>query len=326
MAVADRAAQAAPSKSFGPVRPKPPAPPKPPVVADRAAGRTTAPTKATIPSPTIKSSPPSSGVRWQPAKTSTGQTIIKGGTGVSKDSSGRIVSIPQRDFGGGPPADVPMDMGPEYEEYWWQPDWQDASYNAQLAAINRALADFETELGLKGERYGTDYTTGLRELGYRPGEGFKPTVDIFGIGVPATGAASAGGLEAVRKAMMPVTGAAQTEGDTGMARLAGTGGQWDYEGQFNPFSAASRGTRTTRDEFAGRGMLRSSDFAKNYADFQDRLQNQLTGMEQGRSRFFEDSALGLAQQRSGAEERRQSAIRDAMARAAGAGEFRERRV
>jgi hypothetical protein len=246
--------------------------------------------------------------------------------GTQFNSSGGGPATPRPLPGGPGPAPGPIDFGPEYEEYWWQPDWRDASYNAQLAAINRALADFETELGLKGERYGTDYTTGLRELGYRPGEGFKPTVDIFGIGVPATGAASAGGLEAVRKAMMPVTGAAQTEGDTGMARLAGTGGQWDYEGQFNPFSAASRGTRTTRDEFAGRGMLRSSDFAKNYADFQDRLQNQLTGMEQGRSRFFEDSALGLAQQRSGAEERRQSAIRDAMARAAGLGEFRERRV
>jgi hypothetical protein len=248
------------------------------------------------------------------------------GTQFNSSAGGPATPIRRGGGGGGGGGNLPIDFGPEYEEYWWQPDWRDASYNAQLAAINRALADFETELGLKGERYGTDYTTGLRELGYRPGENFKPTVDIFGIGVPATGAASAGGLEAVRKAMMPVTGAAQTEGDTGMARLAGTGGQWDYEGQFNPFSAASRGTRTTRDEFAGRGMLRSSDFAKNYADFQDRLQNQLTGMEQGRSRFFEDSALGLAQQRSGAEERRQSAIRDAMARAAGLGEFRERRV
>jgi hypothetical protein len=218
------------------------------------------------------------------------------------------------------------------ERYWYQPDWRDSAYNQQLASINRALADFETELGLQGQRYGTDYTQSVRELGYRPGEGFSPTVDVLNL--PGTAMArTAGGtpsgadaLSAIQQAMMPVTGYDQNEAGP-MARSATpkySGGQWDYEGDFNPFSAASRGTRSTRDDFAGRGMIRSSDFAQTYADFQDRMQNQLQSMERGRTRFFEDAALEAAQRRSSAEERRQAARVNAMARAAQAGEYRTR--
>jgi hypothetical protein len=94
------------------------------------------------------------------------------------------------------------------------------------------------------------------------------------------------------------------------------GGQWDYEGEFNPFSSATRGTRTSRDDFAGRGMIRSSDFAKSYAEFQDRLNQQLEAMETGRGRFFEDALTNLSSERASAQERRAAAQRDAMMRAA----------
>jgi hypothetical protein len=93
------------------------------------------------------------------------------------------------------------------------------------------------------------------------------------------------------------------------------GGQWDLEGEFNPFSSAARGTRSSRDDFAGRGTLRSSDFAQSFAEFQDRLNQQLEGMETGRGRFFEDALTNLSSQRATAQERRAAAQRDATMRA-----------
>lgn len=252
-------------------------------------------------------------------RTGTSGDLSRGvGTGVTV-GSGRVNTYSQPSSssgrgGGSSPAPAPSRST---ERYWWQPDWRDSAYNQQMAAINRALADFETELGLTGERYGTDYLTGVRKLGYRPGEKFSANIDIFSLpGIAKEGSTGATGLEAVRSAIGAENGP--------MQRLGSAGGRWDYEGEFDPFTAAARGTRTARDEFAGRGMLRSSDFAKSYADFQDRMTEQLESMERGRARFYEDAAMDLAQRRSEAEERRQAARVNAMARAAAAGEYRTR--
>lgn len=273
---------------IGPVIPDRPTPPKPPVrptssvsVAGRDANRVTADTAERL----------ITGRNWAtPAPSS-------GGVGAP---------APAPSFGGGGGGGGSI-------------DWRDAAYAAQIAAINRALADYETELGQRGQRYGIDYLTGLRELGYRPGEGFNAAIDIFKLpGMEnQRGGTAASGLSAVQRAMIPVTGRAAAAGEAGAAdAVAVQPGQWDYEGNFTPFSAAARGTRTTRDDFAGRGYLRSSDFAKTYADFQDRMQNQLNAMETGRARFFEDAAMDLSKQRATAEERRQQAQRDAVMRAA----------
>jgi len=187
-------------------------------------------------------------------------------------------------------------------------DWRDAAYNAQIAAIDRALRDFETGLATRGQRYGEDFTRGVRDLGFRAGEGFVAAPDILGFRNLEEG------LQAVRRPMARTMG--EDGQETPMTAAQMLGGQWDYEGEFNPFSAASRGTRTSRDEFAGRGTLRSSDFAKSYAEFQDRLNQQLEAMETGRGRFFEDALTNLSSQRASAEERRAAAQRDAMMRAA----------
>jgi hypothetical protein len=91
---------------------------------------------------------------------------------------------------------------------------------------------------------------------------------------------------------------------------------FDIEGEFDPYSAAARGTRSTRDEFAGRGTLRSSDFAKTFGDFQNRLNQQLGAMETSRTRFGQDLATDVARERTRSQERQQQAQRDAMMRAA----------
>lgn len=197
-------------------------------------------------------------------------------------------------------------------------DWRDASYNAQIAALNRALQDFETGLQTRAERYGQDFTRGVRDLGFRAAEDFNVTPNILGFRDLAEG------LAAVRRPMRAagpqIRGMLDEAGEAAEAQPMSASefmrGTWDLEGEFNPFSAAARGTRSARDEFAGRGTLRSSDFVQNFAEFQDRLNQQLEAMETGRGRFFEDALTNLAQQRATTEERRQAAARDAQMRAA----------
>ena len=168
-------------------------------------------------------------------------------------------------------------------------DFRDSSYNSQIAAIERALRDFETGSATRGQRYQQDFTTGLDRLGFRPAP--QPMMAARSMeGEPTEGAA-------VGFATGPVQGS------------------FDIEGEMDRTSAAARGTRGMRDEFAGRGTLRSSDFANSFSDFQNRLQQQLTGMETGRTRFGEDLQTELAQFQTRAQEQRAAAQEAAQNRA-----------
>jgi hypothetical protein len=158
-------------------------------------------------------------------------------------------------------------------------DYRDSSYNSQIAAIERALRDFETGAATRGQRYEQDFTTGLQRLGFNP----------------APQAMAARGADGVSVGPLQ--------------------GSFDLEGELDRTSAAARGTRGMRDEFAGRGMLRSSDFAGGFGDFQNRLQQQLTGMETGRTRFGEDLATELSQFQTRAQEQRAAAQAEAQNRA-----------
>ena len=223
---------------------------------------------------------------------------------VSTTKSSKAPITQPKDGGGGggvpnigpEPVPVPQIRGPQIG------DWRDAAYNSQIASIERALRDFETGATTRGERYGQDFMTGLGRLGYRPAEGFVAMPNI---------------LEALNQpqAMARMAGADGAEPETPAVAVPPVSGGFDIEGQFDPFSAAARGTRGLRDEFAGRGTLRSSDFARTFGEFQNRLNQQLQAMEQGRTRFGEDLATEVAQQRTLAEERRQATQRDAQQRA-----------
>jgi len=181
-------------------------------------------------------------------------------------------------------------------------NWRDSAYNAQIAAIQRALQDYETGAQTRGERYGQDFTTGLQRLGDRPGEGFQAMPNI---------------LEALSAQQMARTagpdGAAEGEMSVSVAPLAGA---FDIEGQYDPYTAAAQGTRGLRDEFAGRGTLRSSDFGRTFGEFQNRLNQQLQAMETGRTRFGQDLATEVSRERLSMQDRMQQAQRDAMLRAA----------
>jgi hypothetical protein len=168
------------------------------------------------------------------------------------------------------------------------------------------LQDYETGAQQRGERYGIDYLQGVRNIGYRPGPGFVAMPNILEAGQED----EEGAAPAAARSARAITGAEEPDVTAGMQ------GQWDLEGRFDPYSAASRGTRGLRDEFAARGTLRSSDFGQTFGEFQNRLNEQLEAMETGRTRFGEDLSSELAQQRTTTEERRQAAERAAINRAA----------
>jgi len=218
--------------------------------------------------------------------------------GVSRTPT---MTTPRQTLGNTQPAAAPTVVQPRAP----RPDinWQTSDYNTQIASIQRALQDFETGAQTRGERYGQDFSTGLSRLGYRPAEGFQAMPNILEqLNQPQAMSAMEGaegvGMAAPTVSVPPVAGA------------------FDIEGQFDPYSTAARGTRGLRDEFAGRGTLRSSDFARTFGEFQSRLNDQLSAMETSRGRFGQDLATEVAQQRVRAQEQQQAAQRDAMMRAA----------
>jgi hypothetical protein len=200
--------------------------------------------------------------------------------------------------GNGGGDEPPPTRTPQYDDF--ARSWRDPEYNAQIAALDRALRDYETGAQQQAERYGIDYLQGVRNIGFRPAPGFVAMGNI--LEEPQE--------QASPMAARAITGAEEPDVTAGMK------GMWDIEGQFDPFTAAARGTRGLRDEFAARGTLRGTDFGQTFAEFQDRLNNQLSSMETGRTRFEEDARSELAQQRDTTNERRQAAERAASQRAA----------
>jgi hypothetical protein len=275
--------------------PTPPPPPTPSPVAPRAGGGALTAMGGTgyvAPKPAVAPV-----ARYVPSYASPAATArqesINTAAGVNRTPTITTPTGRDGDDGGGG-ADQVATRSPQLSDFAM--DYRDPEYNAQIASLQRALQDFETGAQQRAERYGIDYLQGVRNIGYRPDPSFVAMPNILE-------------MAQQRSAPRAITGAESDE-------VQLPAGEWDYEGQFNPFSAAARGTRGTRDEFAGRGTLRSSDFAQNYAQFQNRLLDQLGAMETGRTRFTEDTAQELAARRAGTTEQTQAAQRAASARAA----------
>jgi len=214
--------------------------------------------------------------------------------------------------GGGGTRDVPAPSAPQASAPRAPRaplNWRDSAYNSQIASIQRALQDFETGAQQRGDRFGIDFNTSLDRMGYRPGSGFTAMPNLID------------GMDEQENAQMASSSMARSsmsadDSQEEQPLVQPISGAFDIEGVSNPFTTAARGTRSLRDDFAGRGTLRSSDFARNFGEFQNRLNQQLESMETSRGRFAEDLATDVAQQRTSSQEAQQRAQRDAMMRAA----------
>lgn len=177
-------------------------------------------------------------------------------------------------------------------------DWRDSIYNAAISRLAEELAKFEADRQLEAQNYETDFGTSLRNLGYTAGEGeFQPISLEMPTVEQATGEGAAD--------------AAATDQSVSFTPM----GQFDYEGNIDPFSAAARGTSNLRNMFAARGTLRSSDYLREQQGFQKELLDQLTGMSQARGRFGQGLASRVADYRSQNEAARQQAREAAIQRA-----------
>ena len=236
----------------------------------------------------VKPPPPPPTSRYIPSyatgKSRTTQTAINNinvASGKTPGVSRTTLGNPDRD---NPDRDNPDGGGNDRRIDTSALNYKDAEYNAQIASLNKALEDYEIGAQQNADRYGQDFRTGVQKMGFRP---TGPT-----------------GFGDVLAAQDPNAVQAEQEG------------VWDLEGQYDPYSAASKGTRGLRDDFAARGTLASSDFVGNFAEFQDRLDEQLDSMNLSKARFGADLQRDIATERSGTEERRQAARRTATQRAA----------
>lgn len=115
----------------------------------------------------------------------------------------------------------------------------DSVYAAQVAALNRALENFQANQALSTDIQNQDYSKGLRNLGWN----------------------------------------------------AGTG-QWDVEDKYQGYGGA---TNAARQNYAGRGMLRSSGYGTTRANINRSFGEQKSGMDQAMQNFNTQQARDLAQ-------------------------------
>jgi hypothetical protein len=124
----------------------------------------------------------------------------------------------------------------------------DSVYAAQVAALNRALQNFQANQALGADLQGQDYSKGLRNLGYN----------------------------------------------------AGTG-QWDVEDKMQGYGGA---TNAARQNYAGRGMLRSSGYGTTRANLNRSFGEQKSSMDQAQQNFKTQQAREAAQYQGEAEDAR----------------------
>lgn len=115
----------------------------------------------------------------------------------------------------------------------------DSVYAAQVAALNRALQNFQANQALGADFQNQDYSKGLRNLGFN----------------------------------------------------AGTG-QYDVEDKMQGYGGA---TNAARQNYAGRGMLRSSGYGTTTANLNRSFNDQKSSMDQAQQNFKSQQARDAAQ-------------------------------
>lgn len=135
---------------------------------------------------------------------------------------------------------------------------------AQVAALGAALKNYEADYAANKANYGLDYGEGLRKLGWS-----------------WTKAPS----EAMLDEMTYVTGKGLMSGTGDTATPVDVSGQFSYE---DPNTASGRAYQNQLNDFAARGMLRSTDFVNARQDLGRTLTDQFGAMQNARQRYIAD--------------------------------------
>lgn len=81
-------------------------------------------------------------------------------------------------IGGGPSGAVAATPEPpKISDEDWLKQGGDSIYAEQLAALKKAMQDYQSEQGVQKGRYGTDFEEGSRRLGWKDKDGFEGAED-----------------------------------------------------------------------------------------------------------------------------------------------------
>jgi hypothetical protein len=150
----------------------------------------------------------------------------------------------------------------------------DSTYQAQQAALQRALEAYQADNTRQSTSYNTDYQNGLAQLGYRPG-------------------------------------AAQDDPST--PNVDESQGQW---AQGDQTTAYGRSYQNQLNDFAGRGLLRSTFYNNALDDTNRQFNDQLASVNKGKTDFMDQLAQSLASYQNENQLSQQQARADAIARRA----------
>lgn len=106
------------------------------------------------------------GTSAPPARTSSFNDVI-GGTDVGFSDSYNVT---------GPTPDV-APAPPKLSDEDWLKQGGDSIYAEQLAALKKAMEDYQAEQGVQRGRYNTDFEEGSRRLGWKDRDGFEGAED-----------------------------------------------------------------------------------------------------------------------------------------------------
>lgn len=210
---------------------------------------------------------PSTRPRFQPAGTNLPSReaiqTYKSGGGYAGDAGG---GGGYEDYSGGGGMMAPMSapIAPSEEDYLGG----DAGYQAQIAALMKALEMYSADDTAQRTRYETDYGDAIKQLGWTPDD--PKTADI-------------------------------------------NESAWNWDDQN---TASGRANQSQLNDFASRGMLQSSGYARSKNDLQRSFNDQLGSTNRARTDFLGQRDRDLAAYKNENTSSSQQARAEALARRA----------
>lgn len=214
---------------------------------------------------------PSTRPRFQPAGTNLPsreaiQTYRSGGGYAGGGGGGGGGGYEDYSGGGGGGMMAPMSApaAPSEEDYLGG----DAGYQAQLAALLKALELYQADDTAQRTRYETDYGDAIKQLGWTPDDPKTAEIDES---------------------------------------------KWNWDDQN---TASGRANQTQLNDFASRGMLQSSGYARSKNDLQRSFNDQLGSTNRARTDFISQRDRDLAAYKNENTSSSQQARAEALARRA----------
>jgi len=150
----------------------------------------------------------------------------------------------------------------------------DAGYQAQLAALTKALSNYQADNTAQVSKYNTDFGTSLKNLGWNP--------------------AAAGAVD-----------------DPSTPNIDESKGGWNTT---DTNTASGRAYENQMNDFASRGLLQSSLYGEANNNLMRSLSDQLSGLNTGKQNFMDNLTSQLTAYKDQNLAQQQQAKADALAR------------